>query len=142
MAEWPGAVPEPLEVMAHDPAIAEATTEFGARAGSWEAAEEPQDLRPMAVAAQVGCAWCQDVDPAKASQVPRRREADVFAPLEREVKADAEAMSAAPPTVLRRWSPPCSTGIGRRSGSDALGRVLTRRDLVHRTSDRDAQRAQ
>jgi hypothetical protein len=47
----------------------------------------------MAVAAQVGCSWClninyfqaqnQNLDLAKASQVPRWRESDVFTPLER-----------------------------------------------------------
>lgn len=63
----------------------------------------------MAVAAQVGCSWCldlgyflaanQDLDLAKASQVPRWREADVFTPLERDVMAYAEAMTNTPPTV-------------------------------------------
>jgi alkylhydroperoxidase family enzyme len=63
----------------------------------------------MAVASQVGCSWCLDVgyfqaqnenlDLAKASQVPRWREADVFTPLERDVMGYAEAMTNTPPTV-------------------------------------------
>ena len=63
----------------------------------------------MAVAAQVGCSWCLDVgyfqaqnenlDLAKASQVPRWRESEVFTPLERDVLEYAEAMTNTPPTV-------------------------------------------
>jgi hypothetical protein len=47
----------------------------------------------MAVAAQVGCSWCMDInysaaqsqnlDVAKASHVPRWRESSVFTPLKR-----------------------------------------------------------
>jgi len=49
----------------------------------------------MAVAAQVGCSWCLDInyfqaqnqhlDLVKASQVPCWRESDVFTSLERDV---------------------------------------------------------
>jgi len=63
----------------------------------------------MAVAAQVGCSWCLDVnyflalhhspDLAKASQVPVWRESDVFTSLERDVLEYAEAMTATPTTV-------------------------------------------
>jgi alkylhydroperoxidase family enzyme len=63
----------------------------------------------MAVAAQVGCSWCLDInyflaqnhnlDLAKASQVPRWRESEVFTPLEREVMEYAEAMTNTPTTV-------------------------------------------
>jgi alkylhydroperoxidase family enzyme len=63
----------------------------------------------MAVAAKVGCSWCldvayfqaqnQDLDLAKASQVPCWRESDAFTPLERDVLKYAEAMTNTPPTV-------------------------------------------
>ena len=63
----------------------------------------------MAVACSVGCTWCLDfgyfeahnkgLDLAKAREVPRWRESDVFTPLEREVLAYAEAMTVTPPTV-------------------------------------------
>jgi alkylhydroperoxidase family enzyme len=63
----------------------------------------------MAVAAQVGCSWCLDIayfqaqkknlDLAKASQVPRWRESEVFTPPERDVLEFAEAMTATPTTV-------------------------------------------
>ena len=68
----------------------------------------------MAVAAQVGCSWCLDInyfqalnqnlDLAKASQVPRWRESDVFTPLERDVLEYAEAMTNTPPTVTDELS--------------------------------------
>ena len=68
----------------------------------------------MAVAAQVGCSWCLDInyfqaqnqklDLVKASQVPRWRESDVFTPLEREVLEYAEAMTNTPPTVTDELS--------------------------------------
>ncbi len=63
----------------------------------------------MAVAAQVGCSWCLDLnyfqthneglDEAKASEVPRWRESTVFTALERDVMEYAEAMSETPPPV-------------------------------------------
>jgi alkylhydroperoxidase family enzyme len=63
----------------------------------------------MAVAAQVGCGWCLDVgyfqaqnqnlDLAKASQVPRWRDSEVFTALERDVLEYSEAMTNTPPTV-------------------------------------------
>jgi alkylhydroperoxidase family enzyme len=63
----------------------------------------------MAVAAQVGCSWCLDVnyflavhhnlDLAKASQVPAWRGSEVFTPLERDVLEYAEAMTSTPATV-------------------------------------------
>jgi alkylhydroperoxidase family enzyme len=68
----------------------------------------------MAVAAQVGCSWCLDInyfqaqnqnlDLAKASQVPRWRESEVFTPLERDVMEYAEAMTNTPPTVTDELS--------------------------------------
>jgi alkylhydroperoxidase family enzyme len=68
----------------------------------------------MAVAAQVGCSWCLDLgyfqaqnenlDMAKASQVPRWRESDVFTPLERDVLEYAEAMTNTPTTVTDELS--------------------------------------
>jgi alkylhydroperoxidase family enzyme len=59
--------------------------------------------------AQPGCSWCLDInyfqaqnhnlDMAKASQVPRWREADVFTSLERDGLEYSEAMTNTPPTV-------------------------------------------
>lgn len=110
-----GAVPEPIEVAWHNPAVARASLEIGGKVGEWHAVDESlKSFAHMAVAAQVGCGWCLDIayfqaqnldlDLAKASQVPRWRESDVFAPLERDVLAYAEAMTSTPPTVTDELS--------------------------------------
>src|SRR6266542_5426978 len=110
-----GAVPEPVEVLWHKPEVAQAGLEFGAKIGAWDAADESlKTFAHMAVAAQVGCSWCLDInyfqaqnhslDLAKASQVPRWRESDVFTPLERDVLEYAEAMTNTPPTVTDELS--------------------------------------
>ncbi|TDD40542.1 carboxymuconolactone decarboxylase family protein [Actinomadura sp. KC06] len=110
MIEQLGDVPENVEVLWHSPALARDNLEFGGKAGAWSAAGKSlKSFAHMAVAAQVGCSWCLDVgyfqahnddlDLAKASQVPRWRTSDVFTPLERDVMEYAEAMSNTPPTV-------------------------------------------
>ena len=110
-----GVVPEPVEVVWHNPKVAEASLEFGAKAGQWDAADESlKSFAHMAVAAQVGCSWCLDIgyfqaqnqnlDLAKASQVPRWRTSEVFTPLERDVLDYAEAMTNTPTTVTDELS--------------------------------------
>jgi alkylhydroperoxidase family enzyme len=110
-----GAVPEPLEVTWHNPKVAEAALELGGKASAWDAADESlKSFAHMAVAAQVGCSWCLDIgyfqaqnqnlDIAKASQVPRWRESELFTPLERDVLEYAEAMTNTPPTVTDELS--------------------------------------
>jgi alkylhydroperoxidase family enzyme len=110
-----GTVPENVEVMWHNPKVGQASLEFGGKVGGWDAADASlKSFAHMAVAAQVGCSWCLDVgyfqaqnqnlDLAKASQVPRWRESDVFTPLERDVLEYAEAMTSTPPTVTDELS--------------------------------------
>ena len=105
-----GAVPEPVEVSYNNPKVAVSNQEFSAGVATWDAADASlKTFAHMAVAAQVGCSWCLDVnyflaqnhnlDLAKASQVPRWRESDVFTPLERDVLEYAEAMTSTPTTV-------------------------------------------
>jgi alkylhydroperoxidase family enzyme len=105
-----GTVPEPLQATWHNPKVAEAAQEMGARVNAWDVADENlKSFAHMAVAALVGCSWCLDVnyfqaqnkklDLTKASQVPRWRESDIFTSLERDVMEYAEAMSQTPPTV-------------------------------------------
>jgi alkylhydroperoxidase family enzyme len=106
-----GAVPESIEVLWHSPKVTQDNVEFGGKVGAWDAADASlKSFAHMAVAAQVGCSWCLDVgyfqaknenlDLAKASQVPRWRESpEVFTPLERDVMEYAEAMTNTPPTV-------------------------------------------
>ncbi|MFF8916539.1 carboxymuconolactone decarboxylase family protein [Streptomyces sp. NPDC015032] len=110
-----GAVPEPVEVVFHNPDVATSNLEFSARVGAWDTVDASlKTFAHMAVAAQIGCSWCLDVnyfaalnqslDVAKASQVPRWRESEVFTPLEREVMEYAEAMTNTPPTVTDELS--------------------------------------
>jgi alkylhydroperoxidase family enzyme len=110
-----GDVPESLGVMWHNPRVVKDSAGFGGKTSKWAAADESlKSFAHMAVAAQVGCSWCLDfgyfqaqneqLDMAKASQVPRWREADVFTPLERDVLEYAEAMTDTPPTVTDELS--------------------------------------
>jgi alkylhydroperoxidase family enzyme len=105
-----GAVPGNVEVLWHSPKVTQDNLEFGGKVGAWDAADASlKSFAHMAVAAQVGCSWCLDtgyfqaqnenLDLAKASQVPRWRESEVFTPLERNVMEYAEAMTNTPPTV-------------------------------------------
>jgi AhpD family alkylhydroperoxidase len=77
---------------------------------SWDRCDENlKAFAHLAVASVVGCSFCLDfgyfhahhegLDERKAREVPRWRESDVFAPLERDVMEYAEAMSQTPPTV-------------------------------------------
>ena len=110
-----GAVPEPVEVTYNSPSVALSTQEFSAKVATWDEADAGlKTFAHMAVAAQVGCSWCLDVnyfmamnhnlDLAKASQVPRWRESRVFTPLERDVLEYAEAMTSTPTTVTDELS--------------------------------------
>ncbi|MGW6754114.1 carboxymuconolactone decarboxylase family protein [Streptomyces sp. NPDC055006] len=116
-----GSVPEPNEVLWNNPKLAEANQEFAAKVGTWDAADASlKTFAHMAVAAQIGCSWCLDInyfaalnqnlDLAKASQVPRWRKSQVFTPLEREVMEYAEAMTNTPTTVTDELS---ATLLGR-----------------------------
>jgi alkylhydroperoxidase family enzyme len=115
MIQQLGAVPEPLEVTYNNPKVAMASQELSAKLGTWDAADaDLKTFAHMAVAAQVGCSWCLDVnyflamnhhlDLAKASQVPCWRESEVFTPLERDVLEYAEAMTSTPTTVTDELS--------------------------------------
>ncbi|RBL89776.1 carboxymuconolactone decarboxylase family protein [Chitinophaga flava] len=110
-----GAVPEPVEVVWHNPQVATASLELGRRVSEWNACDEHlKSFAHMAVAALVGCSWCLDIgyfqaqnqglDLAKASQVPCWRASNVFTPQERDVMEYAEAMSNTPTTVTDELS--------------------------------------
>jgi alkylhydroperoxidase family enzyme len=115
MIEQFGVVPEPVEVTWHNPDVAEASMDMGAKVSQWGAADETlKTFAHMAVAARVGCSFCLDInyfqahnqnlDTVKASQVPRWRESDLFTPLERDVLEYAEAMTSTPPSVTDELS--------------------------------------
>jgi alkylhydroperoxidase family enzyme len=110
-----GTVPEPVEVSYNNPEVAISNQEFSAKVAAWDATDASlKTFAHMAVAAQVGCSWCLDInyflvqnhdlELTKASQVPRWRESDVFTPLERDVLEYAEAMTNTPPTVTDELS--------------------------------------
>ena len=122
-----GAVPEPVEVVFNNPDVAVANLEFSAKVGAWNAADASlKTFAHMAVAAQVGCSWCLDIgyfqalhqslDLAKAGQVTRWRESELFTPLERDVLEYAEAMTNTPPTVTDELS----AGLLDRLGPAAM----------------------
>jgi alkylhydroperoxidase family enzyme len=105
-----GAVPVPDAVTYNNPKVAMSSQALSAGVATWDAVDASlKTFAHMAVAAQVGCSWCLDVnyflaqnhnlDLAKASQVPRWRESEVFTPLERDVLEYAEAMTNTPTTV-------------------------------------------
>ena len=105
-----GSMPEPIEVDYNNPPVARANREYAAKLSTLAAVDANlKTFAHMAVAAQVGCSWCLDVnyflalnqqlDPAKASQVPVWRESGAFTPLERDVLAYAEAMTSTPTAV-------------------------------------------
>ena len=105
-----GSVPESLGVMWHSRPVLMTTAGAGRKAAKWKNCDNDlKSFAHMAVASYVGCSACLDfgyftaanegLDLAKASQVPRWRESDVFTPLERDVMAYAEAVSDTPPSV-------------------------------------------
>jgi alkylhydroperoxidase family enzyme len=110
-----GDVPEALGVMWHHRPVLNFSLGLGRKAARWKACDE--DLKSyahMAVASLIGCSFCLDLgyfqahnaglDVAKARQVPRWRESDVFTPVERDVMEYAEAMSQTPPAVTDELS--------------------------------------
>ncbi len=110
-----GDVPEPLAVLWHNRPVLTSGLALSRRTERWNACDaDLKSYAHMAVASLVGCTWCLDLgyfqahneglDEAKAREVPRWRESDVFTPLERDVMEYAEAMSQTPPTVTDELS--------------------------------------
>jgi alkylhydroperoxidase family enzyme len=123
MIEQLGSVPEPVEVMYNNPDVARSSLEFSAKVNAWDATDDSlKTFAHMAVAAQVGCSWCLDIsyffalnqnlELAKASQVPRWRESDLFTSLERDVLEYAEAMTTTPTTVTDELSARLLAALG------------------------------
>ena len=110
-----GEMPEPLGVMWHNLPVLKAFFGFSHKAERWDACDpQLKSFAHMATASLVGCSFCLDLgyfqahneqlDVAKAREVPRWRESHVFTPLERDVMAYAEAMTHTPPTVTDEMS--------------------------------------
>jgi alkylhydroperoxidase family enzyme len=110
-----GDVAEPLEVMWHHKPVLRFQLGLGQKSARWRECDESlKSYAHMAVASLVGCGWCLDLgyfqakneglDLAKAREVPRWRESDVFSPLERDVLEYAEAMTRTPTAVTDELS--------------------------------------
>jgi len=110
-----GEVPDALGVMWHNRPVLKASMGLGHKATKWKACDKGlKSYAHMAVASLIGCSFCLDLgyfqahneglDEAKAREVPRWRESDLFTPLERDVMEYAEAMSQTPPTVTDELS--------------------------------------
>jgi alkylhydroperoxidase family enzyme len=115
MRKMLGEVPDSAEVMWQNPRVLKDMMGFGRKTEKWDRMDPNlASFASMAAASQIGCSFCLDfgyfmthnkgLDEAKAREVPRWRESDVFTPLERRVMEYAEAMSQTPPTVTDEMS--------------------------------------
>ncbi|MEV4702772.1 carboxymuconolactone decarboxylase family protein [Actinoplanes sp. NPDC049316] len=118
-----GAVPEPVGVLWHNRKVLDFSFRVGRSAQKWDRCDANlKSYAHMAVASLVGCSFCLDLgyfaahneglDVAKAREVPRWRESDVFTPLERDVMAYAEAMTQTPPAVTDEMSARLLAALG------------------------------
>jgi alkylhydroperoxidase family enzyme len=105
-----GEVPASLGVMWNNRVVLKNMMAVGRKADKWDQLDpDLKSFAHMAAVALVGCSFCLDLayfqthnrglDETKASEVPRWRESTAFTPLERDVMAYAEAMTATPPEV-------------------------------------------
>ena len=61
-----GEVPEPVGVYFHNRPVLKTYLAVSSKAQKWSACDENlKSLAHMAVAAQVGCSWCMDLDPVE-----------------------------------------------------------------------------
>ncbi len=115
MRKMVGGVPEGAEVLWHNPPVFKDMMRFGGKTDKWDRLDRNlASIATMAAAAEVGCSFCLDLgyfmthnkglDEAKAREVPRWRESDVFTPLERRVMEYAVAMCQTSPTVTDEMS--------------------------------------
>lgn len=110
-----GEVPDNGYVLWHNRRVMNGVLGIERSAAKWNALDaDLSSYATMAAAGVIGCSWCLDygyfaahnagLDLAKVREVPRWRDSDAFAPLERDVLEYAEAMTATPPTVTDELS--------------------------------------
>ena len=141
-----GDVPEPVGIYWHNPDVLKFYLGLGQRSAKWDQCDENlKSFAHMAVASLLGCTWCLDfgyfmahnkgLDEAKAREVPRWRESDVFTPLERDVMEYAETMSQTPPAVTDELSDRLLEALGAPALVElaayiALANVYTRTNIA------------
>jgi AhpD family alkylhydroperoxidase len=129
-----GQVPDAAGVMWHYPAVFKDLMRFGRRVDSWNRLDPNlASFAAMAAAGLLGCSACLDLhyflthnrglDEAKAREVPRWRESDVFTPVERRVMEYAEAMSQTPPTVNDEMSAALLSDLGAPALLELTARI-------------------
>jgi alkylhydroperoxidase family enzyme len=105
-----GEFPDNGYVYFHHKPVLKAILSFERKVEKWDRLDENlKSYAQLASAGAIGCSWCLDfgyfkahndgLDLDKVREVPRWRESDAFASLERGVLEYAEAMTATPPTV-------------------------------------------
>jgi AhpD family alkylhydroperoxidase len=115
MRRMVGEVPDSVGVMWQNPRVFKDLMGFGRKSEKWDLVDPNlAGFASMAAASQIGCSFCLDLhyflarhkglDEAKAREVPRWRESDVFTPLERQVMEYAEAMCQTPLAVTDEMS--------------------------------------
>ncbi|QIX28207.1 carboxymuconolactone decarboxylase family protein [Nocardioides sp. JQ2195] len=122
-----GEIPDFAYVLFHHKPLTKALLSFEGKVARLNALDANlKSYAVMATAAKIGCSWCMDfgyfmahndgLDEKKLRQVPVWRDSDVFTPLERDVLAYAEAMTATPPEVDDEMV----AGLHRQLGAEAI----------------------
>jgi alkylhydroperoxidase family enzyme len=110
-----GGLPESVGVMWNHRPVLMGMAGLGRKAEKWHACDaQLKSLAHMAAVSMVGCSFCLDyayfrahnenLDLAKAREVPRWRRSTAFTPLERDVLEYAEAITQTPPAVTDELS--------------------------------------
>jgi AhpD family alkylhydroperoxidase len=118
-----GEVAEPVEVAWHNRKILNFSFSIGRQTKRWDQCDENlKSFAHLATASMVGCSFCLDfgyfqahnsgLDMVKAQEVPRWRASEMFTPVERDVLAYTEAMTATPPEVTDELSARLLAALG------------------------------
>jgi len=129
-----GEVPDALGVLWHHRPVLRDAMGFSRKAERWDRLDENlSTFAAMAAAGAIGCGACLDLnyfmthrrglDEAKAREVPRWRESEVFSPLERRVFAYAEAMCQTPLDVTDEMSAELLDALGAPALIELTARV-------------------
>lgn len=129
-----GKVPDSVGVMWHHRRVMLDLMSIGRKSEKWDALDPSlASFATMAAAAAIGCSFCLDLhyfmahnhglDEAKAREVPRWRESDVFTPVERRVMEYAEAMCETPVAVTDELSDALLADLGPAALLELSARV-------------------